>query len=133
VAPTVRAVGIPIVGSVAAGKPILAEESYEGRLDSNDLFGDPRGLFALRVRGDSMTGAGIFENDYVIVHHQETASANDIVVALLDDEEATVKYFQPKRGTIELVAANPKYAPIVVTPDRAFQICGIVKGVVRTL
>lgn len=128
-----RMSGIPILGRVAAGRPILAEESFEGRLDTHDVFGDPRGLFALRVRGDSMTGAGIFEHDYVIVHHQETASPNDIIVALLDDEEATVKYFQPKKDTIELVAANPKYPPIVVTPDRSFRICGVVKGVIRTL
>jgi len=128
-----RASGIPIVGRVAAGQPILAEESHEGRLDTNDVFGDPRGLFALRVRGDSMTGAGILEGDYVIVHHQETASPNDIVVALLDDEEATVKYFQPRKDAVELVAANPKYPPIVVTPERSFRICGVVKGVVRTL
>jgi repressor LexA len=124
--------GIPIVGRVAAGRPILAEESYEGRLDTSDLFGDPRGLFALRVRGDSMTGAGIYEGDYVIVQHRDTASPGDIVVALLDDE-ATVKYFRPRKDAVELVAANPKYPPIVVTEDHTFQICGIVKGVVRTL
>ena len=123
---------IPILGRVAAGQPILAEQSFEGSLDATQMFGDPKGLFALRVRGDSMIGAGILEGDYVIVLQQERANTGEIVVGLLDDE-ATVKYYQPKRGHIELVAANENYPPIVVTPERQFSIIGIVKGVVRTV
>jgi repressor LexA len=124
--------GIPILGRVAAGQPILAEECYEGRLDPADVFGDPSNLFALRVRGDSMIDAGIFENDYVVVRHQEKALPGEIIVALIEDE-ATVKYYEPRRDHVELVAANPKYQPIVVTPDSGFQILGIVRGVVRTI
>jgi repressor LexA len=124
--------GIPILGRVAAGQPILAEESYDGRLETQQLFGDPTGLFALRVRGDSMIDAGIFENDYVVVRHQDHASPGEIVVALLDDE-ATVKYYRPRRDSIELLPANPKHQPIAVPPDSAFRILGIVKGVVRIL
>jgi repressor LexA len=127
-----RISGIPILGRVAAGAPILAEESFEGRLEPGEMFGDPHGLFALRVRGDSMTGAGMLPNDYVVVRHQEQASAGDVIVALLEDE-ATVKYYQPRRDHVELVAANPAYQPIVVTPESRFQILGVVKGVVRTL
>jgi len=124
--------GIPILGRVAAGEPIFAEESLEGRLDPSDVFGDPEGLFALRVRGDSMIDAGIFENDYVIVRHQDTAHSGEIIVALIEDE-ATVKYYKPRHERIELVAANEKYAPIVVEPDAQFSILGIVRGVLRTV
>ncbi len=127
-----RQSGIPILGRVAAGEPILAEASFEGRLDTNDLFGETKELFALRVRGDSMIDAGIFENDYVIVRKQESAIAGEIVVALLEDE-ATVKYYQPRKDRIELVAANVKYSPIVVTKDVSFHILGVVRGIIRTL
>lgn len=128
--------GIPILGRVAAGAPALAEESIEGHLEPEGMFGDPSGLFALRVRGDSMIDAGILEGDYVVVRKQERASAGDIVVGLLEDE-ATVKYYRPRGAHIELVAANPRYQPIVVgkTPDRdaGFRILGVVTGVIRTL
>jgi repressor LexA len=125
-------VGIPILGRVAAGQPILAEENLDGSIESDRFFGDTEGLFALRVRGDSMIDAGILEGDYVIVRGQERANAGEIVVGLLGDE-ATVKYFQPKRGGIELVAANAKYAPIQVGPDDGFRILGVVRGVIRTV
>src|SRR6266571_4057162 len=111
--------GIPILGRVAAGQPILAEESLEGRLEPGEIFGDTSSLFALRVRGDSMLGAGILAGDYVVVRKQESATPGDIIVALLGDE-ATVKYYQPRRGRIELVAANPSYAPIVVEAGTEF-------------
>ena len=124
--------GIPILGRVAAGEPILAEQSFDGRLDTSEIFGDPHGLFALHVRGDSMIGAGILENDYVVVKQQDNATAGQIIVALIENE-ATVKYYQPRRDRIELVAANPKYEPIVVTNESGFQILGLVRGVLRTL
>jgi repressor LexA len=125
-------VGIPVLGRVAAGQPILAEENLEGTIDADQMFGDLEGLFALRVRGDSMIDAGILEGDYVIVRGQERANAGEIVVGLIGDE-ATVKYFQPRRGGIELVAANAKYAPIQVGPDDGFRILGVVRGVIRTV
>lgn len=124
--------GIPILGRVAAGQPILAEECFDGSLDAGQLFGDPKGLFALRVRGDSMIDAGILEGDYVIVQQQDRANAGEIIVALLGDE-ATVKYYQPRRNHIELVAANAKYPPIVVNSDSQFGIVGTVRGVMRTI
>ena len=131
-----RDAGIPTLGRVAAGLPALAEESIEGRLETEGMFGDPAGLFALRVRGDSMIGAGILEGDYVVVRSQERASAGDIVVGLLEDE-ATVKYFRPRGSHIELVAANPAYPPIIVGKggdgDPAFRILGVVTGVLRTV
>ena len=130
VAPEMR--GIPVLGRVAAGQPITAEEQYDGTLALEGMFGDSDGLFALRVRGDSMIGAGIFEGDHVIVQKRDDASAGEIIVALIDDE-ATVKYYQPRKGRIELVAANAKYEPIVVTEDNSFRVLGSVRGVVRTV
>ncbi len=127
-----RVAGIPILGRVAAGSPILAEENLEGSLETEGLFGDLNGLFALRVRGDSMIDAGILEGDHVVVRSQDRANAGEIVVGLLGDE-ATVKYYQPKRAGIELVAANAKYAPIQVGADDAFRILGVVRGVIRTV
>lgn len=124
--------GIPILGRVAAGQPILADENFEGRLATEEMFGDTSGLFALKVRGDSMIDAGIHEGDYVVVRQQERANAGQIVVALIEDE-ATVKYYQPKRDRIELVAANEKYKPIVVDRDAEFRILGAVKGVLRVV
>ena len=124
--------GIPILGRVAAGHPILAEENFEGRIATEEMFGDPSGLFALRVRGDSMIDAGIHEGDYVVVRQQDRASAGQIIVALLEDE-ATVKYYQPRRERVELVAANAKYKPIVVERGMEFRILGIVKGVLRVV
>jgi repressor LexA len=124
--------GIPILGRVAAGQPILAEQSYEGLLEPRTFFGNTAGTFALRVRGDSMIGAGILEGDYVIVQRQETAQAGEMVVGLIGDE-ATVKYYQPKSDRIELVAANPAYEPIVVTGNSEFRLLGVVKGVLRTV
>jgi repressor LexA len=124
--------GIPILGRVAAGQPILAEENHEGTIEPLEMFGDPKGLFALKVRGDSMIEAGILPGDYVIVHHQERANSGEIVVALVG-EEATVKYYRPREDSVELVPANPKYEPIVVAEESDFRILGTVRGVIRTL
>lgn len=124
--------GIPILGRVAAGQPVLAEESIEGTLEPGEMFGEASGLFALRVRGDSMIEAGILAGDYVVVRQQEKADSGDIVVALLG-EEATVKYYRPARGRVELVAANPAYEPIAVDAQSGFRILGVVRGVIRTL
>ncbi len=124
--------GIPLVGRVAAGEPILAEESIEDTLDVGQFFGDTGGLFALRVRGDSMVDAGILEGDLVVVRQRDQARPGEIVVALVGDE-ATVKYYRPRNDRIELVPANSKYQPIRVAPDENFRILGIVTGVLRTI
>ncbi len=122
---------IPIVGRVAAGQPILAEQNIEGvvAVDRDLLKGD--NTFALRVKGDSMVGAGIFDGDLVFAKQQSNLSKGDIVVALIDDE-ATVKYYHPDNSTIRLEPANRFYGPIVV--DRStpgFNIAGKVVGVFR--
>lgn len=79
-----------------------------------------------------MINAGILPDDYVIVQKRETARSGEIVVALVEDE-ATVKYYEPRGESIELVAANDKYAPIVVRSDQSLRLLGVVRGVVRTI
>jgi repressor LexA len=124
--------GVPLLGRVAAGSPILAEECIEDTLDVGAVFGDTSGSFALRVRGDSMIDAGVLEGDVVIVRQRDQARPGDMVVALLGDE-ATVKYYRPRGDRIELVPANPKYEPIRVTSETEFRILGVVTGVLRTV
>ena len=117
---------VPIVGNVAAGTPILAEECIEDYLtfDTDGLSGEH---FALRVRGESMLNAGILPDDFVIVHQQQDARNGEIVVAMLEDE-ATVKTLQRRNGHTWLMPENPDYEPI--DGDRA-QILGRVIAVVR--
>ena len=117
---------IPVVGSVAAGSPILAEECIEDYLtfDTGRLSGEH---FALRVRGESMLYAGILPGDYVVVHQQESFRNGDIVVALFEDE-ATVKTLRRKDGHVWLMPENPEYEPI--DGDGA-QLLGKVVAVVR--
>lgn len=101
---------VPIVGNVAAGSPILAQECVEDYL-TFDVGGREDEYFALRVRGESMLGVGILPDDLVVVHQQSDARSGEIVVALLEDE-ATVKTFSRKNGEIWLLPANPDYQPI---------------------
>lgn len=123
IATGVRAGQIPIVGVVTAGIPILAVENQEGTLPWE---GDPD-CFALRVRGDSMIGAGILSGDMVVVRPQQTADDGQIVVARLEDE-ATVKRLRRRNGQIWLMPENPAYTPI---DGRQAQLIGIVKAVIR--
>ena len=117
---------VPIVGNVAAGSPILAQECVEDYL-TFDTGGRSGEYFALRVRGESMLGVGILPNDLVVVHSQPTANNGEIVVALLGDE-ATVKTFSRKNGEIWLLPANPDYSPI---DGSECEIMGRVVAVVR--
>ncbi len=124
---------IPLVGKVAAGQPILAEENVEGviTIDSDLLKGTD--TFALRVKGDSMVGAGIFDGDLVFARQQADIRRGDIVVALIDND-ATVKYYYPDNGTIRLEPANRFYGPIVVDRNTpGFRLAGKVVGVFRRL
>ena len=126
-------VAIPVLGRVAAGLPVLSEENLEGTLPlGKDLLPDAEHLFALRVRGDSMTGRGILEDDTVLVRPQQTARAGQMVVAMIDGE-TTVKTFRQTAQTIRFEAANPDYAPIVVRRGdfKSTSILGVVVGVFR--
>jgi repressor LexA len=122
-------VSIPVLGKVAAGLPLLAEENREGNLvvDPSMARGG-RNLFALTVRGDSMLNAHILPGDKVIVQQTTHASPGEIVVALVEGE-ATVKTFRKTATKIVLEPANPKYNPIVVGEDKDFRIIGKVVGV----
>jgi len=121
-----NAVVVPIIGNVAAGTPILADQNIEDHiLLSPELAKD--GYFLLRVRGDSMINAGILDGDLVLVRPQHEASNGSIVVALVDGD-ATVKRFERANGHVKLVAENPAYAPIVTAN---ISLVGIVRGVIR--
>ena len=122
---------LPILGRVAAGRPLLAVENREGTLSlSSELLGTGD-HFALRVQGDSMIEAGISEGDYVIVRQQEAANSGEIVVALLGDE-VTVKRLRKRGSVLLLEAANPAYTPIPLTGSSPPpQILGTVVGLYR--
>jgi repressor LexA len=123
---------LPILGRVAAGRPLLAIENREGALSfSPELLGTGE-HFALRVQGDSMIEAGISDGDYVIIRQQDTANPGEIIVALLGDE-VTVKRLRKKGPSLFLEAANPTYAPIPLTGNSPpSQILGTVVGLYRT-
>ena len=123
----VMAPGVPLVGQVAAGTPILAEENIEELLEVPALIGAESGDYALRVKGDSMRDAGILAGDLVIVRPTEEAANGEIVVALLDDE-ATVKRYFLESDAIRLQPENPDYEPIMT---REVELLGRVIGVFR--
>ena len=114
---------IPVIGVVTAGVPILAYENQEGTMAWE---GDPK-CFALRVRGDSMVGAGILDGDKVVVRPQSTADDGQIIVARIGDE-ATVKRLRRQNGQIWLMPENDAYEPI---DGRSAEVIGLVKAVVR--
>lgn len=126
---------VPVVGRVAAGLPILAEDNLidSVKVDRGLLRGGiGRGIFGLRVQGDSMIEAGILSGDYIFVRQQPTAERGQIVVALIG-EEATVKYFYPERDYIRFQPANAAMAPILVraTDFKPTMLLGVVVGLHR--
>lgn len=122
---------IPIIGRVAAGSPIMAVQNLEGTVVVDKDFLMARGdVFALKVQGDSMIEAGIFDGDLVFAKQQNTAEKGEMVVAQVEDE-ATVKYFRPESDHIMLDPANAQYRPIHVSQDKQFSIAGKVIGVLR--
>jgi repressor LexA len=123
---------IPLVGDVAAGTGVLASENVEELLPLPEDFTGPGSLFMLRVRGESMIDAGIFDGDYVVVRQQPEAENGDVVVAGINDDEATVKTFARRRGKVVLTPANPTMAPMELDPDEV-TIYGKVVTVLRRL
>jgi len=118
VRPNGASAGIPILGQIAAGVPIEAIQSEVGRITPpEDLLGSGD-HFALEVKGDSMIQAGILDGDVVIIKRSETADSGDIVVALVDNEEATLKRLRKRGNSIALEAANPAYETRIFGPDR---------------
>lgn len=118
VEPAVQTVAIPVMGRIAAGTPISAIQHRSHTVSlPPDMLGSGE-HFALEVRGDSMIEAGILDGDTVIIRKQDTADTGDIVVALIDDEEATLKRLRRRGSSIALEAANPAYETRVLGPDR---------------
>jgi repressor LexA len=123
----VRSPGLPVVGQVAAGQPILAEENIEEYVDVPPAAGGAEGEYVLRIRGDSMKDAGILEGDFVVVRRQEQAADGDIVVAMVG-EEATVKRFFRESDHIRLQPENTAMEPI---RSKDVRVLGRVVGLFR--
>jgi len=126
---------IPILGRVAAGLPILADEHVIDSVHvTPSMLRGTKDVFGLRASGDSMIEAGILNGDYIFVRRQNTANRGEIVVALINDE-ATVKYFFPEKDYVRFQPANAQMAPILVRASdfRSTMILGIVVGVFRKL
>jgi repressor LexA len=122
---------LPLVGRVAAGQPILAEENIEELIDVPAFLRRDDDDFVLRVQGDSMADAGIFNGDFIVVHSQDQAQNGEIVVALVGDE-ATTKRFYNEGRTVRLQPENELYEPIIVNADEV-ELVGRVVGVLRQL
>ncbi len=125
----VKPTGLPLVGQVAAGQPLLAEENIEDYVQTPDVAGGDKGEYLLRVRGESMKNAGILEGDLVVVSPQDTARDGEIVVALVG-EEATVKTFYREPDHIRLQPENETMEPI---RTREVRILGRVIGLMRSM
>lgn len=121
-------VEIPVLGTVAAGMPLLAEENFDGTYPLARSGISAGEYFALRVRGDSMLDAGINDGDLAVIRQQPTAANGDIVVAMIDDA-ATLKLFYKESRRVRLLAANPAYPTIYATTD--FRILGKLARLVR--
>jgi repressor LexA len=121
--------GLPLVGQVAAGQPILAEENIEEYVQVPSIAGGEEGEYVLRVSGESMKEAGILEGDFVVVRPQDSAASGDIVVALIG-EEATVKRYFKEKDHVRLQPENPQMEAIRTTDAR---VLGRVVGVFRKI
>jgi len=121
-------ISVPILGSIVAGEPLVAFENIEGYFPLPDIYSKTEDLFMLKVHGDSMTDAGIYENDLIVVKKQPVAENGEIVVAMVDDA-ATVKTYYNENGYIRLQPENNKYKPII---SENVLILGKVIGLHRT-
>lgn len=123
-------IDIPVIGRIAAGTPILADQNIEDTIPVPSRFLGKGNNFMLTVRGESMVEAGILDGDYILVQQQNTANNGDIVVAMVDgfESEATVKTFYKEKGHIRLQPENHTMSPIIVSDVK---ILGLVKGVFR--
>ncbi len=125
----VRPSGLPLVGQVAAGEPIVAEENVEEYMQIPNVIGGESGDYILKVRGESMKDAGILEGDFVVVRRADDARNGEIVVAMIDGE-ATVKRFFREKDHVRLQPENSTMEPIIT---RDAEVCGTVVGVFRSL
>jgi repressor LexA len=125
-----QVVSIPVMGRIAAGTPIEAIQTHSHTIMVPPEMLGPGEHFALEVRGDSMIDAGIFDGDTVLIKKQDAASTGEIVVALVDDEEATLKRLRRKGNSVALEAANPAYETRIFPPDRV-KVQGRLVGLLR--
>jgi len=124
---------IPLLGAIAAGSPLLAQENIDEHLYVDERFVSGKNVFALKIKGESMIGAGILNGDYVFVRQQPKVDDGEIAAVLLDDE-ATVKRVRCDRGLLRLISENPTMKPIEVKEhEKRVQILGKVVGVMRKL
>jgi repressor LexA len=124
------ATSVPLLGKVAAGRPIQYFKTEEKLEVPQDMAREMGKFFALQVLGDSMIDEGILENDFVIIRKQPSVENGQIVVASIENE-ATIKYFYKKKNQIELHSANQKYAPILISSEQDFKIEGLFRGLIR--
>ena len=122
--------GLPVVGRVAAGQPILAEQHIQRHYQVDKRLFRPRAHYLLRVKGQSMRDAGILDGDLLAVHRQPTADNGAIVVALVDDAEVTLKRLRRKNNSIALEPANAAYETRIFGPDRV-AIQGSLRAIIR--
>jgi repressor LexA len=125
-----RPVSVPVMGRIAAGTPIEAIQSHSHTIAVPPEMLGAGDHFALEVRGDSMIDAGIFDGDTVLIRKQDTAGTGEIVVALVDDEEATLKRLRRRGNSVALEAANPAYETRIFPPDRV-KVQGRLVGLLR--
>ena len=121
---------VPVLGRIAAGVPIEAIQEETNRVNAPIDLPSGEEHFALEVRGDSMIEAGILEDDIVILRRTDTATSGDIIVALVDEKEATLKKFRKKGNSVALEAANPEYETRIFGPDRV-RVQGVLVALIR--
>lgn len=125
---------IPVLGRIAAGAPLLAEQNVEERLAVDPRWIPAPGCFAVRVHGDSMTGAGISDGDYVIVRPQPEAENGQIVAVLIEGEATVKRFYRERGGRVRLQPENPVLQPLFVNPrDQSVRILGKVVGLFRRM
>lgn len=130
----IHPVMIPVVGRIAAGAPILAEQHVEERLSVDPRWIPGPGCFAVRVHGESMIGAGIMDGDYVVVRPQPDAENGQIVAVLIEGEATVKRFYRERGGRIRLQPENPAIEPMFIHPARtSVQILGKVVGLFRKL
>lgn len=130
--PSDRVAMVPLIGSIAAGVPVLADEQVEDHLPvPRELLRGATDAFLLRVRGDSMIGDGILPRDLVIIRPQKTATQNELVAFMVEGEATVKRFHRDGGGRVMLVASNPAYDPIEVRPDMNSEVIGKVIGLLR--
>ncbi len=126
-----NAMSLPIMGMIAAGQPIQAMTGHTETLEVPPFMVGSRHSYVLQVKGDSMIEDGIFEGDYVVIQEKEIPSNGEMVVALVNGEEATLKRYYKEKGHIRLQPANSAYEPIIIPAGTPIDIQGICIGVIR--